>query len=118
MRVLTPCERARIETADARGRQEHHGDEAACFRRTLERGPQRTAHEQQPEQQADEEEHLPYAAHARELEPLVAEPEAEIEALLLQRSEPTACGRANHDGDQRPEQHVHAELLQLRLMSR
>ena len=117
VRALAPDERRRVERADARGRQEHHRDQAARLRGPLQCRPQRAAEQRQPEQQADEQQHLPDAAHAREFEALVADPEAEIDALLLQRAEPAERGRADDDRDQRPEQDVHAELLMLRLVA-
>ena len=41
--------------------------------------------------------HLPDAAHAGEFEALVAEPEAEVDAAVLQRAEPAGGGRADDD---------------------
>ncbi|ABA47752.1 hypothetical protein BURPS1710b_2803 [Burkholderia pseudomallei 1710b] len=114
--VLPPRERRRVEEPDARGGQEHHADQAAAFGGlVLQRGHQRAAHQEQPEQQADEEQDLPDAAHARVSEPLIADPEREVRAEMLERAEPAGDGRADDDEDQRPEQHVHAEFLQLRL---
>ena len=93
--VLAPGERGGVEAADAGRRQEHHRDQAARLRRLLQRRPQGAAEQEDPEQQADEQQDLPDAAHAGELEALVAEPEAEVDAAVLQRAEPAGGGRAD-----------------------
>ena len=70
-------------------------------------------HQPQPEGESDEQQDLPEPSQVHVFVALRSQPEPQVAELLLD-AQPLAGERSDHDGDDRDEQHVHAESLTFR----
>ncbi len=114
--MLVPHQAGRIQQADRDHRQEQQPGNRGHLVLALECRPQRAAHQQQPQHQADEQIDLPEAADVGVFPALVTEPEVLRQAELVHHRHPLAGERAHHDQDQADEQEVDTQPLELRLM--
>src|SRR4051812_28284767 len=73
-------------------------------------------HEEEPEDESDEEQDLPYSAEVNVFVSLRAEPEPQVAELLL-NAEPLAGKRSDYDRDERDKQCVHARALKFGLLA-
>ncbi len=88
------------------------------FTRTFQNGPERARHQKQPDKQTDEQEPLPEPAEIDVFETLMAEPMVHRETEFLLDAENLSGHRAADDDQQADEKKIHAEPLELRLVSR
>ncbi len=111
-----------VEQADGADRCGQQREQVLVFtlaiRRALEQGGQHPAqHQHQPQQDADPLEDLPQAAQVHVLVALVAQPEVPLGRQLLRNGQVVAGEGADAHRHQRPEKHVHAQLLKLRVFA-
>ena len=107
-----------VEQANRPHRCGQQGQQVLVGAIALEQRGQHTAqHQHQPQQDADPLEDLPDAAQVHIFIPLVAEPEIPLGRHDLCNGEVVANEGANTHKHQRPEQHVHTQLLELRVFA-
>jgi len=106
-----------VEEPNRRRRAGKQDDQLARAIAALNRRPQTAQHQHEPQHEPDEEGDLPGAAEVEILVALMTKPEAGAEAEVALHGQPLAGQRAEHDDDQRTEQHVHAQALILGLAS-
>ena len=96
----------------------NRGQQMAIRARVLDCRPERAAHKEEPDEQADEQEDLPEPSEVDVFIALMAEPEVGDEPELLLDAEPFAGQRADDDDEQASEQEIDAKALAFRFIAR
>ena len=113
--MLTVDQRRGIEDADG-SRAHREQDQQALVTGGTQGSPDAAQHQVEPQHQADEQRDLPDTADFHELVALVTEPPVQARRHPALHRNELAGKRADHHGNQCPEQHVHAQLLELRIL--